>query len=267
MKIFLTSLFLSILALAHAQTVVLYEDFENGIPNDWTVIDGDGFTVHPSVADFQPAWIALDDPFRPNNKIVGSTSYFEPEAKAYRLLVTPQISLGAYGNFVSWQSASHDPSFPDWIMVLVSTTGNALADFTDTLFRLNNEFPEWTSRTVSLSDSGYVNQNVYLAFVNHTNRGFKLYVDSIHVEVDNPVSTPTFVKKELVMYPNPAQDQVYFQTQVAIDKIDIIDQSGRAVLSSTPSINRLDISQIDQGLYFVRIYTSDGIETKTLRKL
>lgn len=267
MKIFLTSIFLMMLVATQAQSVVLFEDFENGIPNNWTLIDGDGFTVHPSVVDFQPAWISLDDPFRPNNKIVGSTSYFEPEAKAFRLLVTPQISLGAFGNFVSWQSMSHDPSFPDWIMVLVSTTGNALEDFTDTLFRLNNEFPYWTDRTVSLSDSGYVNQDVYLAFVNHTNRGFKLYLDSIQVEVDNPVSAPSFIKQDLVMYPNPAQDEVYFQTQLAIDKIDVIDQSGRVVQSSGLANNRLDISQIEQGLYFVRIHTSNGIETRTLRKI
>jgi hypothetical protein len=189
MKVF--SFILAVIGLGmfcNAQEIVLSEDFDMGIPASWTVIDGDTLNVHPSVQEFEDAWIGLDDPFVPGEKIVGSTSYFDPEGKAFRFLITPQIQLGSFGNILSWESMSHDPSFPDWIMVLISTTGTNLEDFNDTLFRLNNEFPYWTSRSINLSDSGYVDAEVYLAFVNHTNQGFKLYLDNIQMEINNPVS-------------------------------------------------------------------------------
>lgn len=250
-----------------AQDTIINENFENGIPASWMILDGDGHTVHPSVAAFQPAWIGLPDPFTAGNHLVGSTSYFEPEAKAYRFLITPQISLGAYGNIVSWRSMSHDPSFPDWIMVLISTTGTEIEDFTDTLFRLNNEFAEWTERSVNMSDSGYVSQNVYLAFVNHTNRGFKLYIDDIQVEINNPLSTPQMTLSPVQIYPNPASEILNFVAENAVSTIQIVDVSGKIVLSSNAQSNSIDVSMLNAGIYYIRFFLGESVETKIFQKL
>jgi hypothetical protein len=262
---FILALF-SALAKAQQETI-LFEDFDNGIPSSWTIIDGDGHTVHPSVAEFQPAWIGLEDPFEPGNFIAGSTSYFEPEAKAYRFLITPQLTLGDYGNILSWKSMSHDPSFPDWIMVLVSTTGTEIEDFTDTLFRLNNEFPYWTNRSINLSDSGYVSQNVYLAFVNHTNRGFKLYLDSIQVEINNPVSTPNISHSEIKLYPNPSNGMVYISSSENISNIEVIDIAGKTVFIQSTQLSSIDLSQLNAGMYYIKFRTEKGIETKIFQKI
>lgn len=251
----------------NAQQVVLEEYFESGIPNTWTVIDGDGYTVHPSVSNFQAAWIGLTDPFNPNNNIAGSTSYFEPENQAYRFLITPQIALGAYGNILSWSSMSHDPSFPDWIMVLISTTGTEIEDFTDTLFRLNNEFPYWTSRSINLSDSGYVDQNVYLAFVNHTNRGFKLYVDSVQVEVNNPANTPNASISSVRMFPNPANEILNFYSTETIQTLEIIDVSGKRLYFQESPESSIDVSQLQPGIYYLRFMVGDSVESKIFQKL
>lgn len=250
-----------------AQDTLLNESFDNGIPASWTILDGDGHTVHPSVAEFQPAWIGLQDPWTPSNKIAGSTSYFEPEAQAYRFLITPQISLGAYGNIVSWRSMSHDPSFPDWIMVLISTTGTEIEDFTDTLFRLNNEFAQWTNRSINISDSGYVNQNVYLAFVNHTNRGFKLYIDDVVMEVNNPLSTPNLTISNLKIYPNPASDYFNFLSDNKVDALEIVDVSGKVVLTSSAESPIVDVSLLNAGIYYIRFFIGESVETKIFKKL
>lgn len=251
-----------------AQVTILYEEFDNGIPANWSIIDGDGFTVNPSVAEFQPAWIGLDDPFTAGNKIVGSTSYFEPEGKAFRFLVTPQLTLGSYGNFVSWKSMSHDPSFPDWIMILVSTTGNNIEDFTDTLFRLTNEFPVWTPRSINLSDSGYVDMNVHLAFVNHTNQGFKLYIDSVQVQINNPVSINSETQGQVLLYPNPASgNQLQIFSDYDVIGLSIIDASGRVVLQESNPGHTIDVSMLQSGLYFAQIQTHQGLQTVRLQKL
>jgi len=268
MKNLLLSFVLMNLGLSLAQEVVLLEDFENGISSSWLVVDGDGHTVHPSVQAFQPAWIGLQDPFNLVNKIAGSTSYFVPEAQASRLLITPQISLGAYGNIVSWKSMSHDPSFPDWIMVLISTTGTDIEDFTDTLFRLNNEFPYWTERSINLSDSGYVNQDVYLAFVNHTNQGFKLYLDDIQFEINNPVNVPSFTDSDLVrIYPNPSRDFISFVANKTIQRVEILDCMGRLIMSEEYPIESLNIQFLNPGTYIIRVLVGDAIESIMFNKI
>jgi hypothetical protein len=250
-----------------AQQTLIDENFTNGIPSAWTIVDGDGFTVHPSVSMFQPAWIGLEDPFQAGNFIAGSTSYFSPEAKAYRFLITPQIALGEYGNILSWRSMSHDPSFPDWIMVLVSTTGTEIEDFTDTLFRLNNEFPFWTERSVNLSDSGYVNQNIYLAFVNHTNMGFKLYLDDVKVDINDPVSTPSYTSSPIQIYPNPSTGMLYLASEEQIDEVAILDVSGKIVREVQQPNGQMDLSDLQAGLYYLRFTKGDMVETKIFQKL
>jgi hypothetical protein len=265
---YISILLFGISRMAISQEFILDEDFENGIPANWSIIDGDGFTVNSSVSEFQPAWIGLDDPFIAGNKIAGSTSYFEPEGKAFRFLVTPQLSLGSYGNILSWKSMSHDPSFPDWIMILASTTGNNLEDFTDTLFRLTNEFPYWTEREINLSDSGYVDMDIYLAFVNHTNQGFKLYVDSVQVEINNPVSVPNESISEVVIYPNPTStNQINLHSENEILNLTIVDASGRVVLQKNNPNNSLDVSALEHGLYFAQVQTNKGIQTIRFQKL
>lgn len=269
-------IFLGLSAIASSsfsQQTILEESFNNGIPANWSIIDGDGFTVHPSVGEFQPAWISIAEPnphpSEPENRVAASTSYFDPEGKAFRFLVTPQLSLGAYGNILSWRSRSHDPSFPDWIMVLVSTTGNNLEDFTDTLFRLNNEFPYWTERSINLTDSGLVDMNVYLAFVNHTNQGFKLYVDDIMVEINSPVSVDNFnVQPQVVLFPNPSGgDVVYMQSTQSILQVEVMDLNGRIVLSSFSDDLKIDTSTLLSGVYFVRVTTNSGVQVVKYQKL
>jgi hypothetical protein len=259
---------LAILAMySFGQETILFEEFNVGIPNSWTIADGDGHTVHPSVAEFQPAWIGLEDPFQAGNFIVGSTSYFEPEARAFRFLITPQITLGEYGNILSWRSRSHDPSFPDWIMVLVSTTGTDIEDFTDTLFRLNNEFPSWTDRTINLSDSGYVSQNIHIAFVNHTNRGFKLYIDDVKVEINNPLNTPNKATTYITLYPNPSNGVFYVSPHEAIQSIEVLDLTGKVVYSQAQSSASIDINHLAAGLYYLKCTVGNTIETKLIQKL
>lgn len=250
-----------------AQQVILSESFDQGIPASWSIIDGDNFVVNSSVVEFQPAWIGLDDPFVAGNKIAGSTSYFEPEGKAYRFLVTPQITLGDYGNFLSWQSMSHDPSFPDWIMVLISTSGNEIGDFTDTLFRLNNEFPVWTERSINLSLEGYDDSTVYLAFVNHTNQGFKLYLDSVKVEVNNPVSIESNTISNIVVYPNPTTNGILsVQSDEEILSLDILDFSGRVVKQCLNPGKTISVSDLSNGMYFIVALTASGEKTLRFQK-
>jgi len=259
-------LLIALPVLSFGQTEVFSEDFESGIPAAWTIIDNDGRTVNASVSEFQPAWISLTDPSDEMNTVAGSTSYFEPEGRASRWLITPSITIGDFGNFLTWRAMSQDPSFPDWYMVLISTTGTQIADFTDTLFRIVNEFPEWTEREVNISDSGYNNVNIHLAFVNNTNRGFKLYLDDVRVVINDPVSLD---EKELIvfsLFPNPTSNFISINLQEEILEVKIMDTSGKEVYFSKKYLDKINVQNLEKGIYFLQVSTAKGYSTQKFIK-
>ena len=178
----------SFLLSANAQTVVFTEDFQSGIPVTWTLIDNDGNTPAAAVSEYTEAWITKTDPDSAANNTASSTSFFDPSGTADRWLITPSLSLSGFGHILSWKAKSHDASFPDGYFVLISTSGTEMVDFIDTMKIVSFEFEDWTSHSVSLSDSGYNNQNVHIAFVLRSTDAFKLYLDDVELVNDDPSS-------------------------------------------------------------------------------
>ncbi len=90
------------------------------------------------------------------------------------------------------------------------------------------------------------------------------YIDSAHcggviVGLDyDPVH-------ELTIYPNPAKDYVQIQTEMGINRIEIVNMAGQIVHKNRPS-KFVDISRLSHGVYVLNVATNDGIITKTLVK-
>ena len=262
-----SQILLSILTLISftslSQVVSYNEDFQNGLPLDYTIVDNDGLTVNPSVSDFSSAWHAFVDPMDPLDTIVGSTSYFEPAGQADRWLITPAITLGTFGNILYWEAMSQDASYPDGYKVLISTTTADIASFSDTVFSITGELAEWTSREVNLSDEGYNNQTVFLAFVNRTTDGFKLYLDDIKVEIEDPVALIEKNKKSFIVYPNPATNLLNVDGE-GIIQLQLIDLTGRVL--ATTNNNYLDVKDLNSGEYLIRVESISGIQIVTFQK-
>jgi Secretion system C-terminal sorting domain len=66
-------------------------------------------------------------------------------------------------------------------------------------------------------------------------------------------------KASLEVYPNPANDKLFFRSESPfVAQVSIIDLTGKTVLAAKQSIAfGLDISELNQGIYFVRIEHSD----------
>ena len=193
-KIALLSILIFLLKLnSISQSEIFFEDFQNiglEIPSSFTIVDNDGLNPHSSVNEYDSAWIAIPDPFDNgnSNQLASSTSYFDPIGEADRWLITPGISLGQYGNILSWEAQSHDPSFPDGYYVLVSETDTELTSFSDTLAYVYAEIADSLNyNEVNISEFDYNNQTIYIAFVNRTNNGFKLYLDNIRLVKEDPI--------------------------------------------------------------------------------
>ncbi len=257
----LLPIFILVASQSFAQVEVYNEDFQAGLPLAYTIVDNDGLTPDAAIVGFDNAWVQLVDPMNSADTIVGSTSFFDPTGQADRWLITPPITIGAYGNILSWEAKSHDPSFPDDYFVLISTTDTQISSFTDTLFSVINELESWQLREVNLSDSGYVNQTVHIAFVNRTVNGFKLYLDDIRMVKEDPVGLTENSITELKIHPNPATNSITIAGFDSLSTVEIYSITGALVQKSTT--NKVDVSSLESGRYIV--VASDGnIVARTL---
>ena len=265
-KTFALLVLLIISASVQGQIEIYNEDFEtSGIPATYTIVDNDGLNPNSSVAEYTDAWINKVDPFNAMNNVASSTSYFEPAGKASRWLITPPIALGPAGNVLFWDALSHDPSFPDGYRILVSRTDAQIASFTDTLFFVIGELAEsWNTRQASLGSIGLDGETVHIAFINETQNGFKLYLDNIRVEKENYLGLDISASTELMVYPNPAQNQITISNMQEGSSVNILSMDGKIVLSSVYS--KIDISLLSPGKYLVELISGNQIVRTSIIK-
>ena len=263
-KIILIAILVSSFCL-NAQTNILSEGFESGIPSSWSIIDNDHNTLDATVAsEYTSPWITIVNPDYDTDHVAACASYFDPEGTASRWLITPQISLGAYGNYLHLDSRTQDPSYPDSYMVLISTSGNAVGDFSDTLFISNQTPPTWMNHIISISNSGYNNIPVYLAFVNNSFYGYKLYLDNIRIEKESIAGLTVNKSIDFKLYPNPVENVLNIQTNDKISELTIYDLNGKIVLQSDH--NQVDASILQAGFYTIKISTEKGTGFQKLIK-
>lgn len=265
-RIFTLCIALASAAVSFAQTDILNEDFQSGFPAGWSVVNVDQLTPAAEVSEYSSAWIIKPDPENQDDSVISSTSFFNPAGQANRWLITPPITLGNYGNILSWEAKSHDPSYPDNYKVMISTS-NQVADFNDTVRLIVLENPDWTAREIDLSDFGFNGQTVYIAFVNNTNDGYKLYLDDIRVRKNDPAGVQEIASIEAKLYPNPASGSFRIMSQADIEKVYIYSSDGKLMSESDYQNGAsVDISTLESGIYFVKLKAAGQFKTVRLLK-
>ncbi|MGB1211453.1 MAG: choice-of-anchor J domain-containing protein [Lacinutrix venerupis] len=180
-KITLLLLLLSI-NVTFAQ-VLFEDDFDGSGPGlaGWTLYDEDGLTPNASVAQFTSAWIEADDFDNTGDVVAMSTSWYDPAGTADDWMVTPAITLT--GNAVlTWEEEAQDAGYPDGYEVRVSTTGNAVADFTDVVYSTTAASGAvWSTQSVDLT--AYTGSTIYIAWRNNSTDQFVLMINNVSVEV------------------------------------------------------------------------------------
>lgn len=248
-----------------AQTTVFEENFDAGIPASFLLYNNDGYTPHASVSEYTAAWISKEDPEDLLNTVASATSYFDQPGMADRWLVTPSVVLGAFGNTLTWSGKSHDASFSESYLVLISTAGTSIENFTDTLKAVVNEDVYWTNHSVNLSEAGFDGQTVHIAFVLRTIDGFKFYLDSLKIVGDDPVGLDKKIPvSEFKLYPNPAVEKIVFQSDFPVQQAIVRDINGAIILQTENS--EIDVRDLSSGVYFLELIHSDGISSKRFIK-
>jgi len=69
-------------------------------------------------------------------------------------------------------------------------------------------------------------------------------------------SAPLLSQQNFTIYPNPANDVLFINTDLSIETLSVLDVSGRLITTQN-EVNQLDISDLPTGVYFAKI-TSNG---------
>jgi hypothetical protein len=82
------------------------------------------------------------------------------------------------------------------------------------------------------------------------------------------VADNTLVENSVKLYPNPVQETLYIKqiNNVQVSAIQIMDLSGREVLTVKGNQNVINLSSLHSGLYLVKMTTSEGNLTKKIIK-
>jgi hypothetical protein len=74
------------------------------------------------------------------------------------------------------------------------------------------------------------------------------------------------VQKQFMTYPNPVHNELYLNSEYAIQHIKLYSATGALVLSQNTFNGKIDLSSLSQGLYSLIVYTSKGIVSTKIVK-
>ncbi len=82
----------------------------------------------------------------------------------------------------------------------------------------------------------------------------------------NLVSVDDNEKSGLVLYPNPAENQIRFSDLEELPEYSIMDLTGKICQFGSHSDNSIDISRLPKGVYFINIHKGKNVATKCFIK-
>jgi PKD repeat protein len=185
-------------------------------------------------------------------------------------ITIPKIDLtSADTAYITFDIAyAYSPGYNDSLSIVVSTdcgktftsvvytkTGATLASAPNltTFFSPGNT--SWRKDTVWLTP--YLGQDIMAAFDNIGRNGQPIYVDNVNIYVKAAPSSVAAILPEngLLVYPNPASNELFVTAGVTINNVTVTNQIGQKVYSGTTNGKdiSIDISSLPSGLYFVKV--------------
>ena len=76
----------------------------------------------------------------------------------------------------------------------------------------------------------------------------------------NPDGNVEIAENDFVIYPNPVNDKLYIETETEVKEVVVYDIFGRRQELSAVShqLSAIDVSNLNSGIYFVKVVTSEG---------
>lgn len=80
------------------------------------------------------------------------------------------------------------------------------------------------------------------------------------------LSTPDIEVIDFSIYPNPTTDNLYINQINNLTKVEIINMNGQLVLTKENNLEKVNVSRLHSGMYFLKVYTENGSSSKKFIK-
>lgn len=181
---------------------IFSENFDAGttLPAGWALYNVDGLTPATNVNYVNAAWVGRPNTVTGAGNHMVSTSWYTPAGVSNDWLVSPSVVIPATGTyFLEFKAMAPDASFPDGFKIWVSTTGNAVSNFTSGTAALTVAAAPTTYTSYSVNLSAYAGQTINFAIQNNSNDMFLLFADEFVVRQPSP-DDATLVSSSLNRY-------------------------------------------------------------------
>jgi hypothetical protein len=183
-------------------------------------------------------------------------------------LISPQITLGTTNTVKFWAKACNATYGQERFGVYVSTTDTNVASFVkiSTGAFITTPAITWAEYSYTLPAT-YDGLPVYVGIKCTSPDMFGFAVDDFSVSAVS-LSTESFFQSNFVMVPNPTTGlvNVKAKTNVEVSQIDVTDINGRVVKTIKGFANEMNISELNAGVYFLKIYSNLGTGTSKIIK-
>jgi len=175
-------------------------------------------------------------------------------------LISPPVKISS-SIFVLkyWVAAQAQNAPAEHYSILISSSGTNPNNFTE-IFNETLSSDTWKLKEVSLS--AYNGKNIFIAFrhCNSSNQS-ALKIDDISVGI-NTTGMDEYSANNGIVYPNPANDWLYISAN-RLETVEIYDIVGKRMMSDQSNF-KLNIGQLPNGTYMVRIITREGAINRKL---
>jgi hypothetical protein len=147
----------------------------------------------------------------------------------------------------------------------INANGGADASV-DGFMTITNDFDAFTSNSLTFTATNTF-VVVYVRSLSSVDGATEVFYDNFSL-VAEPLSVADFSASNVKIYPNPANDYINIESNVTqISKVVLYDILGKKVLSQNElTNNRLDISSLTKGVYFMKINANGNSITKKIIK-
>ena len=190
------------------------------------------------------------------------SSYNSGASNYNQYLISPLLNhIGELD--LSFNYALYNPNYPERFKIMYSTTTNTV----ESLIEVANTTTDVSSNSFSSFRGTVPAEAKYLAINYCPTRDMTyLYIDDIRIEAnhENPSSIEGAFANDINIYPNPTTGIVNIEAE-GLNKVVVYDVTGRMMMS-VANESTIDISNLEAGVYFFSVETTNGSAMKKLVK-
>ncbi|MDR0872277.1 MAG: T9SS type A sorting domain-containing protein [Prevotellaceae bacterium] len=109
------------------------------------------------------------------------------------------------------------------------------------------------------------NETTFTLKVNAENAPEHTYTITVSRAVSG-INNPQVAQAECKIFPNPAKDEIFIESDLSIQKVEICSLTGSLLLLENNFNGKISVSSLPQGVYLLKVYTDKGLEISKIVK-